>query len=54
MEHLDHMEKRIAQGLLEMEHFQVIFNTLEPLIIELPLQVKQGDHNKTIFQVMDK
>jgi len=54
MEHLDHMEKRIAMGLLEKEHFKVIFDTLEPLIIELPLQVKQGDHNQTIFQVMDK
>ena len=51
MEHIAHMEHRISKNLLNKDEFKVIFETLEPLIIELPLQVSQKSHNNTLFQV---
>ncbi len=51
MEHLVHMENRISKNWLNKDEFKVIFETLEPMIIELPLQVTQQSHNNTLFQV---
>ena len=45
------MENRISKNWLNKDEFKVIFETLEPMIIELPLQVTQQSHNNTLFQV---